>query len=138
SFLFTWQIDQDKIYGQWDEYFSAGVSVNNWLGKLGALTSHFFIHRWFGISSFLFSFLFFLIGTRLLFKIKLLPITTTLKYSFFILVWVSVALGYLLGESYFYLGGGFGYSVNLWLSSIIGNIGVVFLLLFSLTLFFII
>jgi sensor histidine kinase YesM len=36
--------------------------VTNWLGKVGAWTSHLFIYRWFGISSFAFSFVIFIIG----------------------------------------------------------------------------
>ena len=54
SFLFTWQADQDKVLGN---LFAADVVVTNWLGKFGALISHIFIHKWFGVASYIFSFL---------------------------------------------------------------------------------
>ena len=55
SFLFTWKIDQDLLFGSWKELlFNPELEVANWLGKFGAMTSHLFINDWFGVSSFLF------------------------------------------------------------------------------------
>ena len=62
SFLFTWKIDQSKVELPFGEYmFNPELLVENWLGKLGAWISHIFISGWFGISSFLFVGLSFLI-----------------------------------------------------------------------------
>lgn len=135
SFLFTWQNDQDKILGDWQEFFSDSVVVENWLGKTGALFSYLFIHRWFGVVSFLFPLLFFLFGTRLLFKISILPIARTIKYSFFAIVWVSLTLGYFFSDSYFFLGGGYGYALSLWLNAIIGSIGTLAVIVFAFMVF---
>ena len=58
SFLITWQIDQDKVMGPWQELFfsETDIKVDNWLGKLGAVISHVFIHMGFGVASFIFVF----------------------------------------------------------------------------------
>lgn len=138
SFLFTWEADQDKVLGSWVGLFTAEIQVNNWLGKLGAIISHQFIHRWFGVASFLFAGFSFFIGLRILFKVSLFSFRKALKYSFFALIWVSVALGYIFNESYHFLGGGFGYSVNHWLSLSVGSIGTGFLIFFSLLTFLIV
>src|SRR5690606_18022049 len=67
SFLFTWRADQSKLEGPSSVFLlDASIQVENWLGKLGALLSHFFIHQAFGIASFIFVGLFFLIGFRIL------------------------------------------------------------------------
>lgn len=138
SFLFTWQTDQDKILSiSWGEFlFNPDFKVENWLGKLGALTAHIFIHEWFGIASFVFVFLFFLAGFRILFQISILPLKKTFKYSFFGLLWVSTFLGHSISNSeLLFLGGKFGFQMSDWLSSILGGIGATLFLFFILLVF---
>jgi DNA segregation ATPase FtsK/SpoIIIE, S-DNA-T family len=135
SFLFTWKADQDKLFLPWsDILFNPDVVVENWLGKFGALISHQFIHNWFGVASFAFILIFFLVGFKILFKISLLPFTKTFKHTLFLLLWVSVTLGYFFKETP-YLGGGVGYNLNAWLVSLLGTIGTGFFLGFVLLVF---
>ena len=74
SYLFTWQQDQSYVSpanGGWhnllktnQELIDNGVKspvVENWLGKFGALLSNQFIYEWFGIASFIFIFVFFVL-----------------------------------------------------------------------------
>ncbi|PWS28560.1 cell division protein FtsK [Pedobacter yonginense] len=147
SYLFTWQDDQSYVIdanGGWgnlfktaDELKEAGVTtpvVQNWLGKFGALLSHQFIYEWFGIASFLFVLAFFIIGYRLLFKVKILSISKTLGYSFFFLLFISLTLGFAHGfwsESPHYLEGEFGYWSNKLLNAQIGAAGVAGLIAFA-------
>lgn len=133
SFLFTWKTDQDKVLGSWVELFFTDdeVKVENWLGKLGAVVSHLFIHRGFGVASYLFVALSFLAGFRLLFEISLLPLRRFFYCSVSILLWASVVLGYLFHSDYFYLGGTFGWQTSLWLNKTLGAIGTGFLLVFA-------
>ena len=139
SYLITWQIDQDKLFIDWSEFlFNEDIVVDNWLGKIGALVSHTFIYSWFGVSSFLFVLLTFLVGFKIAFKISLLPFFKTLKRSLFVLFWVSLLLGTIFHSELSYLGGEIGYFFSNWLSSVIGKIGVYLVLIFSLTLFLII
>ncbi|MCX2574854.1 FtsK/SpoIIIE family DNA translocase [Pedobacter sandarakinus] len=147
SYLFTWQDDQSYVIdanGGWsnlfktaDELKDSGVTipvVQNWLGKFGALLSHQFIYEWFGIASFLFVLAFFIIGYRLLFKVKILSISKTLGYSFFFLLFISLTLGFahsFWAESPHYVEGEFGYWSNKLLAAQIGAAGVAGLIAFA-------
>ncbi|TXB67066.1 DNA translocase FtsK [Vicingus serpentipes] len=135
AYLFTWKIDQDKLNHTWNEIlFNSEIQVENWLGKLGALVSHQLIYAGFGISAFLLPFLTFLIGFRILFKSNLLPLSKSFRYTVFSMVWLSIAFGYVFSKTAI-LGGAFGYQTNIWIGSIIGNIGVGLVLFLSLLIF---
>lgn len=135
SFIFTWHADQDKLTGSWTELlFNPDVLVENWLGKVGAIISHQFIHNWFGMPSFLFVLLSFMIGFRILFRVSILPFEKTIKHSIFLLLWTSAFLGYFYPDK-IYLGGGAGFFINNWLISILGNIGTGFILAFVIMSF---
>lgn len=131
SFFFTWTNDHDKVAGSWIALLiSPDIRVDNWLGKFGAILSHLFIDKWFGISAFIFILVAFLTGFKILFKVELLPIVKTLKYSFFAFVFVAAVLGYIIGENgkFLFLAGAFGYEMNRWMQSILGNAGTGLLL----------
>ncbi|GAA4088626.1 DNA translocase FtsK [Mucilaginibacter panaciglaebae] len=145
SYLFTWQQDQSYVSaanGGWHNLFTSqaelklkGIDpVENWLGKFGALLSNQFIFEWFGVASFLFVFVFFVIGYRMLFKVRLFSALRTLGYSFFGLIFISVALGFFhafIDDTPHYLEGGFGYWTNRLLDVQIGQSGTGGLLLFA-------
>lgn len=137
SFLFTWHYDQDKVlgYGFFELFLNPDIKVENWLGKLGAIVSHWFLHTGFGIASLVFVLLFFLIGFRILFKISLLPLRKTLKYSVFILLWFSVFFGFFFREQLLFLGGGVGYHLNTFFISSVGKAGTGVFILFTLLAF---
>tara|TARA_B110000046_G_scaffold34410_1_gene37250 strand:+ start:18396 stop:20954 length:2559 start_codon:yes stop_codon:yes gene_type:complete len=138
SFLFTWKADQSKVeIAFWDYYQDSTLVAENWLGKFGAAISHQFIYKWFGIASFLFVVLSFLIGFRTLFKVSLLPIIKTIKYSIFGMIWLSLFFGFFFDNDLFYLGGAVGYELNLFLSSTLGKIGSGIFVFFLLTIFII-
>lgn len=147
SYLFTWQQDQSYVSpanGGWhnllkttQELQNNGIKnpvVENWLGKFGALLSNQFIYEWFGIASFLFIFVFFVIGYRLLFKVKLFSIPKTLGYSFFCIVFLSITIGFIhafVGDYPHMLEGGFGYWTNILLKAQIGEAGTGSILIFA-------
>ncbi|MGY3213565.1 magnesium-transporting ATPase (P-type) [Mucilaginibacter sp. HD30] len=106
SYLFTWEQDQSYVSannGGWSNLFKTqaelldkGITdpvVDNWLGKFGALLSNQFIFEWFGVASFVFVFVFFIIGYRMLFKVRIFSLGKTLGYSFFVLIFLSVCGG---------------------------------------------
>ena len=139
SFLFTWKIDQSKVeLPFWEFMLNADIAVENWLGKLGASLSHLFIYQWFGIASFLFVGLFFLIGFRILFKISLVPIISSLRISFFILFWSALFFGFFFKDDLYFLGGAIGYELNNFLSSLLGKAGSGILIFFILAGFLIV
>ena len=54
SYFFTWKEDQDKVFrGASSLLMDNEAKVSNLLGRLGAVVSHFFIFKSFGIASLL-------------------------------------------------------------------------------------
>jgi len=150
SYLFTWQNDQSYVSeanGGWGTLFKTREEletlgfkeavVENWLGKLGALLANQFIYEWFGIASFLFIGIFFVIGYRLLFKVKLLPLDKAFGYGFFLLLFISICIGYFHGfiiDYPHFIEGEFGFWSNKMFAAQVGSAGVgAFLLFVGLT-----
>ncbi|PWG79726.1 FtsK/SpoIIIE family DNA translocase [Pararcticibacter amylolyticus] len=145
SYMFTWEDDQsyvlnggwDSLFGTNDELVKSGAQppvVENWLGKFGALLSHQFIYKWFGVASFLFIGILFIVGYRLLFKVKVASITKTFGYSFFLLVFISETLAFFhsfTSDFPHFLEGEFGFWTNRLLQAQIGNAGIAGLLAFA-------
>ncbi|MBL0047912.1 MAG: DNA translocase FtsK [Bacteroidetes bacterium] len=140
SYIFTWQNDQDKVLGSWWALLGDNqLQVENWLGKMGAIVSHQFIYNWFGIASFIFCFVFFLIGTRIMLKKRILPMRKSLRISFFALLWISVAMAFVFkNPDLLFMGGSFGYFSNLWLSGILGTIGAAIFIVAAAMVFLIV
>ncbi|MCF8295913.1 MAG: DNA translocase FtsK [Saprospiraceae bacterium] len=130
SHIFTWKIDFDITTKSLNEIYP-GIEIHNIGGYIGTQLSFLFINKWFGIASFLFILLFLVIGARLLTGIEKIPIWKSFKHSFFGLIWISIAMGFLFVNNDI-LSGYVGYYLNIWLNSIIGRIGVGILLLFSI------
>lgn len=148
SYLFTWEEDQSYISlsnGGWGTLLKSSEEiqqldapapvVHNWMGKLGALLAHQFIYKWFGIASYLFMVVLFVLGYRMLFKVKIVSIWKVLGYSLFFLVFTSVALGFI--QSFIhpvphFLEGEFGFWTNRLLAAQIGMPGVAGVLIFAL------
>lgn len=139
SYLFTWEDDYSYVIdanGGWSNLFKTYEElqqvnippvVQNWLGKIGALLSHQFIYEWFGVASFLFIFVFFVIGYRLLFKVRIFSMEKTLGYSLFFLLFLSLTFGFghaFLSDAPHFLEGEFGYWSNKLLVAQIGVAGV--------------
>lgn len=126
SFLMSWQADQSLIRGISFGMFSLSdpASVENVLGTIGAWIAYVFFYKAFGISSFAFCLIFFSVGVFLLTKLQPIPILKTLRYSFFIVIWLSLATGFLFNEQYQILGGVFGHFGYLFLKNLIGSLGM--------------
>lgn len=132
SYLFTWKADQDKVInkGFFEFIFSSDeIIIENHLGKLGAWVSHHFIYDWFGITSFIVPFIFFLFGIYLLTKAKILPLARTLTISVVALVILSLVFGFYNQPDSFPYGGTFGFQFNTWLKTTVGSIGTALLLI---------
>lgn len=130
SYFFTWKEDQDKVFrGGWALLMDSDIKVSNLLGRLGALGSHFFIYKGFGIGSLLICTFFFVVGTNLLFNRKVFSIWRNLKYVTIGLLVLSVSLAFIFSSSEFRFGGGVGNLISNWLIGGIGTIGTAALLL---------
>jgi S-DNA-T family DNA segregation ATPase FtsK/SpoIIIE len=154
SYLFTWQEDQSYVSaanGGWHNLFKTqqelidnGVKnpvVDNWLGKFGALLSNQFMYEWFGVASFIFVAVFFIIGYRMLFKVRLFAVNKTLAYALFGIIFFSVAIGFVHGfivDYPHFLEGEFGYWTNRLLDAQIGQAGTGLLVVFAALTFLIV
>jgi len=135
SFFFTWWIDYDQISSAsfHDILFDESIEISNWTGRLGAAISYLLIIKWFGVSSVAFALFFFTLGLRV-FKITLFKLSTLIKYSLFLLIFLSICFGFLFKSSnLIILGGEFGYEISNWIEGLLGKLGTIILLIFGLS-----
>jgi S-DNA-T family DNA segregation ATPase FtsK/SpoIIIE len=141
SYTQTWKVDFDfstKVFSNFSmNHFLESKTPENWVGKIGALTAYLFISEWFGVASFLFVLILFIAGMKFLVKVNVLPLVKTLKYSFFGIVWIPVALSVIFpGEDILF--GVYGLEINKILQDFLGYSGLILLLGFTLFSFLII
>ena len=92
SYLYTWKEDQNMVFrGGWHVLMpSYEAKASNLLGNLGALVSHLFFYKGFGLASYLFCSFFFIVGVNLLFARKIFSISRNLRYVVAGLLYCSV------------------------------------------------
>jgi DNA segregation ATPase FtsK/SpoIIIE, S-DNA-T family len=129
SYLFTWKQDQAIAQQGMGALLGTEKPAANLLGNFGAVMSHFFIFKAFGIASFLICTFFFVVGINLLFKRKVFSIWRNLKYVTVGLLVLSVTLSFLSGASAFAWGGGVGNMLSAKLISVLGTLGTAAVLL---------
>ncbi len=142
SYIFTGKADQSVVEGLGETaVVESGRDTDNWLGLYGAVTSHYFIFRWFGISAFFIPPLLFLLGFRLMFKRTLISFFSAFTFSLFAGLWLSLLLGYLThsisgATEISFLSGGLGYELAYLADSLLGW-GTFLFLVLSLFVFII-
>ncbi|MEX2513955.1 MAG: DNA translocase FtsK 4TM domain-containing protein [Cyclobacteriaceae bacterium] len=141
SYLFAGQADQSVVSESGEPLRAKAAETKNLLGYSGALMSHYFIYRWFGLAALLFPPFFFFLGFRLSFKKSLISITRYAAFAMFFLFWLGLMMGYMvhLMDDYYYLGflsGGFGYELALLSDEFLG--WGTFILIFGSLLIFVI
>ncbi|MCS6832527.1 MAG: DNA translocase FtsK 4TM domain-containing protein, partial [Flammeovirgaceae bacterium] len=137
SFLFTGKADQSIVENTYT--ISSGKEIENWLGLWGAVLSHFFIYKLFGISSILFAPFFFLVGYRVQTGKAPISILRAFTFCIFSMTWLSLAMGYFVEVSashnaFFFLCGNIGLRLAEVFNSFAG-IATIFLLILSLAIF---
>ena len=111
-----------------------GEEVENWLGVVGAILSHYLIFITFGISSFLIVPVLIVLSFRLLFNKKIYSLSKTSIFSFFGIVWISSFMGFFLNifpENVFLKNytGGVGNNFSFFLQNLLGYSSILILLL---------
>ncbi len=135
SHLFTWKADQSafaSLTNPWQHLFDRGIETRNHLGRLGAIVSHQFFYRWFGLSSFLIPLFTFALGFNLVLKKHYFRLGKIFRHVLFFLIWLPVALDFLLHQAAFPYGGAYGRAVNAWMNEFLGAAGTGILLFFVL------
>jgi S-DNA-T family DNA segregation ATPase FtsK/SpoIIIE len=144
SYIITGLSDQSVIDGLGQQSIrDAGRQTRNFFGVLGAVVSHFFVYRWFGVGALLVPLVPFVAGWKIAFGKEILPLTRTTKEIIFFTLWVSVLMGYVVlmsntENTLSFVSGGIGYIVNIalfdWLKW--GSIIPIIFALFVFAVFF--
>jgi DNA segregation ATPase FtsK/SpoIIIE, S-DNA-T family len=132
SYYVSGNNDQSQI----SELSNRNVNVENWLGKIGAWLSEFFLHKGFGVSSFLFVKIFFLIGAYLIVDLPLKKLKKTTFWDLYLIVAISILFG-LLWDFIPHLSGIIGFEINDLIQDYSGKIGSILLLVFATIVFLI-
>lgn len=138
SYLSTWKEDQDKVFrGASILLPSEDVQTTNLLGNFGAYISHMFFYNGFGVASFLFCTLFFVVGTNAILGRKVFSIWRNVRYVLVGIIFFSVLFAFVARTAVFPWGGAVGDLISQWLTRFLGTIGTAALLLVSGLAYFI-
>ena len=132
SYYISGNNDQSQI----TELGNRNVMVENWLGKIGAWLSNVFLHKGFGIASFLFVKIFFLIGAYLIVDLPLKKLRKSTFWDLYLMVTISLLFG-LLWDFIPHLSGIIGFEINDLIQDYSGKIGSILLLVFASIIFLI-
>jgi S-DNA-T family DNA segregation ATPase FtsK/SpoIIIE len=129
SYIFTWQIDQDKVnHFEFDLIFQ-DIEVSNWLGRLGAIVSHFLVFWLFGLPSFFLIYILLQYGLGIINDIPLVRFAGRLRTALAWMLGSSILLGFVFYKFDFPWGGNFGRSISEWLIHFVGTVGTFLLIL---------
>jgi len=126
SYFFTGNSDQSTLI----QFTNKDVSPENWMSKVGAFLADLFLHKGFGISSYIICFLTFISGLFVLIDTNKSKLIKHWFWGILIMIWISLLFGLINLETGRF-SGIVGFETNLFLKSYIGNIGTSFLLLLS-------
>ncbi|MBC6992984.1 DNA translocase FtsK 4TM domain-containing protein [Neolewinella lacunae] len=131
SYLFTWKVDQDRVLRfSWKLLLADGPTVDNWLGRLGAFLSNFYIYYLFGLPSFGLIYLLWMLGLNRLRRQPLRLMGTLFVKVMLAILALAVLLEFAVGGwMQFPIGGGIGKYLVDHLTGVLGSFGVILLLL---------
>ncbi len=130
SYIYTWKDDQDKVIEfSWELLFAKDITVQNWLGRFGAIISFLAFYKGIGIASFLLPLYGFGIAIIVFFKRHWLHFVRLTTYLSIAILIFPLTFEFLLHTSPFAWGGALGYSMYLYLSAFIGQAGLAVLIL---------
>jgi len=126
SYFFSGNSDQSTLI----QFTNKDINPENWMSKVGAFLADLFLHKGFGISSYIICFLTFISGLFVLLDSNKAKLIKHWFWGILIMVWISLLFGLINLETGKF-SGIVGFESNLFLKSYIGNIGTSFLLLLS-------
>lgn len=127
--MFVGNSDQALVIGKSWNWLKINnpIMAHNFMGIFGAMLSYLLVYRWFGVFAILPIILLFNFGIKLFTGKVLFKQKRFARITLFLLLWGTLALGWMQGGSLF-LGGGVGYFGFEWLKGLLGTIGAAFLL----------
>ena len=130
SYFITGNTDQSEI----NQFVNRTAKTENWLGKIGSFLADFFLYKGFGVASFIFIRIVFLMGAYLILDINLSKLKRSFFWDLFLIVVGSILLGFFWNVIP-QLGGTIGYEMNLFIQDYIGKTGTLLVLLFGIVIF---
>lgn len=132
SYFITGNNDQDLV----TQLINRDAKAENWLGKFGAYLADFFLYKGFGVASFIFVRILFLLGAYGVLDMPISKLKKSFFWDFYLIIFVSVILGFFW-DYIPQLGGTVGYEMNLYIQDYIGKTGTLLVLLFGILIFLI-
>ena len=130
SYFITGNNDQDLV----TQLINRNAKAENWLGKFGAYLADFFLYKGFGVASFIFVRILFLLGAYGVLDMPISKLKKSFFWDFYLIIFVSVILGFFW-DYIPQLGGTVGYEMNLYIQDYIGKTGTLLVLLFGILIF---
>lgn len=130
SYFVTGNNDQNIV----SELANRSAKAENWLGKFGAYLADIFLYKGFGVASFIFVRILFLLGAYLVLDMALSKLKRSFFWDFYLIIFISIILGFFW-EYIPQLGGTVGFEMNLFIQDYIGKTGTLLVLLFGIVLF---
>lgn len=125
-----------RAFGLGNAFSGHTALVRNWTGKAGAFLSLWTVQNSFGVGAYFLAVLMFAWGLKLLAKLKIFSTWVVFQIIFMGMLWLPMALnGILPGDPVNIFGGLLGQELNVLLVKLIGNVGLVFFLIFVPAIF---
>lgn len=142
SYFFTGAADQDKMDLSWVELQGMRTDIQNWTSVAGALAAEYFIHRWFGVASFVILIFGILVSLKML-KVGKISLWKSFFICSFWLIWLSITLGFAVNPLvknliFFAPGGLHGEFVSNYINSYVGYPGTIMILAGTMIVFLVI
>lgn len=137
SYLFHWREDMDKVHHISNFYqflLNKNIQVENAAGRLGAFTAHKIVFSGFGLASYFFIFLWFLIAYYFFKKNAKIKILQSIFYTILLVLIASPLFSFFFNSAFPY-GGAFGEKMVSLLSGALGKTGVFALFVFIALIF---
>ena len=131
SYLFTWKVDQDRVLRfSWKLLLNDGPTVDNWLGRLGAFLSNFWMYFLFGVPSFGVVYFLWKLGLNFLRRQSIKRMANVFVTTMLAVLGFSVLFEFAFGHlTNFPLGGAVGAYLVSHLTRVLGAFGVILLLI---------
>ncbi len=118
----------------YNQFPNLKAESGNWAGHLGSIVSEFFIRNGFGVASFLFIKIFFLIGLYLILDLPVKKLRKSWFWDLYFIILTSITFGFF-AETIPDLGGAIGFEINDFFRVLIGNVGTVLVIVFGILIY---
>ena len=135
SFFMNW-FDASSLSESFRDH---SETVQNWTGSLGVSLSYYVVQRGVGIGALFVPTLLLGIGLRMLMKVRMFKLWTWFQIIVITLLWLPMVLSMIFPDDpWNILAGDAGKQLNIWLHPYVGNIGLIFILIFVPAIFILI